>query len=163
MKEIPAKDIMTAPAVSVKRHTPLREVAQLLDKHFFSGLPVVDDEEKVVGVISEKDVRKYTRWVIGSPLKDPAKLLDDEQEAASVGGQRTLDVIESVSSVTAEVVMTCEAITVTEDAPVWEIIRLINKNNINRVPVVDREGKLTGIIARANILQMIENQAESNN
>lgn len=160
MKEIPAREIMTAPAICVKGTAPLKDVAQVLDKHLFSGLPVVDDNEKVVGVISEKDLRKYTRWVIGHPMKDPAKLIDDDQEAASVGGQRTFDLIESVRSVTAHVVMSDRAITVSEDDSVWEIIRLINKHNINRVPVVDPEGRLTGIVARADILKVIEEQAD---
>lgn len=160
MKDILARDIMITNVVSVNRDAPLKEITRLLDKFSFSGLPVVDSEGKVVGIVSERDVLKYTRWVIGQPLKDPSQLLESEEEPAFVGGQRTHDLIKSVRSVKADVVMTDEVIVATEDTSVLDIVRLMNKHNINRVPIVDENGLLKGLIARANILQMIEKQAD---
>jgi CBS domain-containing protein len=122
---------------------------------------VVDEEEKIIGIISERDVLKYTRWVIGQPLRDPAKLLEEENEASYVSGQRGIDVIELIASATAETLMTKEVVTVEEETPILEVVRMMNRNKINRIPVVDDSGRLKGIVTRADILQMIEEWAET--
>lgn len=160
MNDIPARDIMTTKVISVNRNSPLKEITRLLSKYFVSGLPVVDDDGIVVGIISEKDVLKYTRWVIGHPLKDPLQVLEADEEPSSVGSQRTHDLIQSVMSVKAEAVMTDEIITATEETTLLAIVRLMNKHDINRVPIVDEAGTLKGIIARADILHILEKNAD---
>ncbi len=160
MKDIMVKDIMTRPVFSVRNQESLKKVVKLLDQNNFSGLIVVDEEEKVTGVISERDVLKYTRWVVGHPVKDPYKLMDDEAEAAHVSGQRGLDVIEFVATATAETVMTVQVIKIEEDSPALDAVRLMNKHNINRVPVVDSSGKLKGIVTRADVLKEVEKWAK---
>ncbi len=160
MKDIRVKEIMTSPAVSVKLNTTLREVIKVLDRNHISGMPVVDGEGKVAGIISERDVLKYTRWVVGTPLRDPGKLLGKESNAASISGERGVDVIEAVASTTAGVVMTDRVITVDEDAPVLEVVRMMNSYQINRVPVVDQGGILRGLVSRADILRVVEKWAD---
>jgi CBS domain-containing protein len=159
MKNILVKKVMTSPIVTVKHDTTLKELLKILDNNIFSGLPVVDEGERLVGIISEKDIMKYTHWVIGQPLKDPAKILEGNNEAAHVIGQRGIDVIELVASATAETIMTKNVITLEEGACILEAVRLMNKNGINRVPVVDSSGKVKGIVTRADILTMLEEWA----
>jgi len=161
MKDILVKDIMTTPVVTVKSQDSFKKVVKLLDQNDFSGLVVVDEEEKVLGIISERDILKYTRWIVGQPVKDPYKLMDDEIEAAHVSGQRGLDVIEFIASAYAEAVMTPKVIKIEEDAFVLEVIHLMNEKKINRVPVVDRSGKLKGIVTRADIVKAIVKWTET--
>ncbi len=160
MLDVKASKVMTSPVVSVRLDTQLREVLRVLHRHYVSGVPVLDEEEKVVGIISERDVLKYTRWVVGRPLRGPGKLLEDKEEAAHVSGERGVDVIEAVAAVTARQVMTMNPFTVREDTPLLNIVRLMNRRAINRVPVVDSEGKLRGIVSRADIMLILEKWAE---
>ncbi len=156
MKNILVKEVMTSPIVTVRYDTSLKELLNILDNNIFSGLPIVDEGEKLIGIISEKDVMKYTQWVIGQPLKDPVKILEGDIEAAHFTGQRGIDVIELVASATAETIMTKDVISVGEETPVLEVVRLMNSNEVNRVPVVDNSGKVKGIVTRADILKMLE-------
>lgn len=159
MKDIPTKAIMTSPAVSITARASLRQLVRILDRNRFSGLPVVDKDKKVVGVVSEKDLLKYTRSIIGQPLRDPAKLLKQEGESASVTGQRGVDVIEFVASATVKTLMTTDIIVAKEDTPVLDVVRLMNENKVNRIPVVDDAGRLSGIVTRADILRRVEEWA----
>jgi len=161
VKNILVKEMMTSPVVSVKHDMSLKELVKILDDNIFSGLPVIDEKEKIIGIISEKDVMKYTQWIIGQPLKDPVKILEDDNEATYVTGQRGVDVIELVASATAETIMTQEVVIVSEETPVLEIVRLMNRKEINRIPVTDETGKLKGIVTRADILKMLERWADN--
>ena len=161
MKDISVKEVMTFPVISVKRDMSLKELVMILDDNIFSGLPVIDAEEKVIGIISERDVMKYTQWIIGQPLKDPARLLEEDNEATYVTGQRGIDIIELVASATAGTIMTEKVITVKGETSILETVRLMNRKEINRIPVVDDVGKLLGIVTRADILKMLENWADT--
>ncbi|MCL5021889.1 MAG: CBS domain-containing protein [Nitrospirae bacterium] len=137
-----AKDIMTTEVFSVKRTTPIPEVAGLMAAQGISGLPVLGDDGKVAGVISEKDFlacmgaedRKHFMAVVVECLK---------------GGCVALP----IRGKNAEDLMTSPPITVAEDATVTEIANLFGEKNINRVPVTDEEGNLKGIVSRADVIR----------
>ncbi len=119
-----AKDIMNKIVTAAKRKTIGRDLAIKLLSGMYSGLPVVDDKGKVVGVVSEFDLLKA--------IKEGKKL----------------------EQVTAEDIMSKKPICVTENTPVDEIIDLMMKHNIIRVPVV-RNDNLVGVISRCDILSSI--------
>ena len=138
-----AHDIMTRKVFSVKRDTLLKEVAERMAKEKISGIPVLEDDGKVAGIISEKDFLSS----MGSGDKTHfmsfiAECLSGKPCAAS-----------SVLSQKAEDIMTSPAIIVREGATVFEISNIFTQKNINRVPVTDREGKLLGIVSRADIVR----------
>lgn len=162
MKNITAKKIMTSPAVSVSTRTSLRQLIKILDRTRFGGLPVVNKDKKVVGMISEKDVLKYTRCIIGGPVRNPRQLLDKENESARVSGQRGLDVIEFVASATVAALMIPDVVSASETTSVLDVIETMNRRKINRVPVVDAAGKLTGIVTKTDILKMVEKWMKAN-
>lgn len=155
MKIVLAKDVMQTPVVSVTRDTYLKDIIKILDEEVFSGLPVVDAENKVVGIISETDICKYTKQVIGQPLRDHELFLEDETHTSHIGSPRGLDIIEFIATVTAENLMTTTVITVFENTSLKDVVCLMVNNNINRVPVLDAENNLTGIIARYDVLKML--------
>ena len=155
MKNVLAKEVMRTPVASVTHDTYLKEIIKTIDESDFSGVPVVDDDNKVIGIISETDIRKYTRQVIGQPLRDHDLLLEDESNTSYVGSQRGVDIIEFIATVTAQNLMTATVIAVTESTTIKDIVKLIVENHINRVPVIDEENKLIGIIARHDVLNIL--------
>ena len=119
-----AKDIMNKIVTAAKKNTIGRDLAIKLLSGMYSGLPVVDDKGKVVGVVSEFDLLKAIR---------DGKALEQ---------------------VKAEDIMSKNPICVSENTPVEEIIDLMMKHNIIRVPVV-RNDNLVGVISRCDILSSI--------
>jgi CBS domain-containing protein len=138
-----AKDIMTTEVVTVSPSTPVRDIAGKMTDHRISGVPVVDAEGHVVGIVSEGDLmrrpesgtqRRASWWL--SLLAGPE---EKAREYVKTHGVR------------AEDVMSRDVITVSEDALLEDIAAILEKNAIKRVPVL-REGALVGIVSRANLL-----------
>ncbi|MDR4508985.1 MAG: CBS domain-containing protein [Candidatus Brocadiaceae bacterium] len=123
-KELVAKDIMNKTLVAAKREATGRHLAEKLLLGKYSGMPVVDSANSIIGVISEFDLLKAI---------DDGKPLD---------------------KVTAEEIMTKKYITVTEGTTVEDVIHVMTKNNIMRVPVV-RNNVPVGIISRCDILRCV--------
>lgn len=141
-RSIRARDIMTGKPVSVKRETPLRDVAKLMAERGVAGVPVTEDDGRVAGVISEKD---FLSRMGGGDTQSFMAIV-----AQCLKGKGCVAL--PIRAKKAEDIMTTPAVTVNEDATVLDIAALFKKKNINRVPVVDREGRLTGIVSRADIV-----------
>ena len=139
---VKAADIMNPDVVHVKPETPLKEVAEIMGRHSISGVPVVDEGRKVVGVISEKDflsrmgMQKNITFM-GVVAKC---LLGDGCMAVDIRGKSAGDI------------MTAPAITVYEDASIMEIDSLMLKHRVNRILVLDQKDKLIGIVTRTDLL-----------
>ncbi|MDP2158031.1 MAG: CBS domain-containing protein [Nitrospirota bacterium] len=149
-RSVKAADIMSRAVYFVRTHTPLRDVAEIMAEKKISGVPVLDNAESVVGIISEKD------FLVHMGSSDTAHVMGII--SACLEGKGCLAA--PIRSKKASDIMASPAITVHEESSAFEIIDLFNNKNINRVPVVDRSGKLTGIVSRADILraQMIKGQ-----
>ena len=142
-----AIDIMTPKVVSVGPDAEVRDIAQLLLKHRISAVPVVDDEHRVVGIVSEGDLMRR--------VKDDSEHGHSWRLTLFSGGKDAGDYVKSHGRKAHEV-MTPNPLTVEENTPLHTIARLLEKHHIKRVPVV-REGRLVGIVSRANLLQGIAN------
>ena len=144
-----ARDVMTAPVLTVKSDSSVRDVAQLFVKHRISGAPVVDDQGHLVGMISEGDLMRRTElkserqrsWWLG--------LLVDESAVAN-------EYVKANSQKTSDV-MAHPVMTVTPETPVADIAALFEKHGIKRVPVIENGG-LVGLVSRANLVQAIASQ-----
>jgi len=153
-----AYDVMTAPVITVTVDTPLKRAAEILDENSFSGVPVVDDEGKLVGVLSETDILRYTQQIIGQPLRDPHRVFTKSQEILHIDiTHRGVEVMELVANTTVETLMTVDLYTVTEDTSFAEVARLMHEHNINRIPVVGEDKLLLGIVTRADIISALVN------
>lgn len=144
-----AIDIMTPKVVSVGPDAEVREIAQLLLKHRISAVPVVDGEHRVIGIVSEGDLMRR--------VKDDSDQRHSWWLSLFAGGKDAGDYVKSHGRKAHEV-MTPDPLTVEENTPLHSIARMLEKHHIKRVPVV-REGKLVGIVSRANLLQGIANAA----
>lgn len=151
-----AKDVMNSPVITVKADTPLKKAAEILDENSFSGVPVVDDEDVVIGILSERDILRYTQQIIGQPLRDPHRVFTKSKEVLHVDiTHRGVEVIELVASTNVETLMTMDVISVTKNTPLREVVSLMRENEINRVPVVDEDSKIQGIITRADLITVM--------
>ncbi len=138
-------DVMTRQVVSVGPEAPLKEVARLMVEHMVSGIPVVEADGKVVGVVSEADFlvkERGTRAVRRRPL---AWLLGESRATRAA--------LAKVTAVAARDAMTAPAITISADRPVREAADLMVERRVNRLPVVDAAGVLVGIVTRADIVR----------
>lgn len=136
------RDAMTDAArlVTVSPEMTLKEVAELMLERRVSGVPVVDADGHVVGVISEADViRGETGGTGGQGMIARARAIAD---AVALSIPRT-----------AAEAMTSPAVTITPDKTVMEAAHQIAERGVNRLPVVDEAGKLVGIIARADVVR----------
>ncbi len=138
-----AIDVMTTDVVSVKPETSVREIAELLLSKRISGVPVVDAEGRVVGVVSEGDLMRRLEDDDGSDgswwLARLASAGGGPEDYVKAHGRHARDV------------MTRNVVEVSKDAPVAEIARILEQRRIKRVPVTD-SGRLVGIVSRANLL-----------
>jgi CBS domain-containing protein len=134
-----AKDVMTVNVISVSEEAPVHEIVRLLLKYRISAVPVVDGARNVVGIVTEGDL---LRPEATSPQR-PRWL-----EALFAGPMAGFD---SARGRTAGAVMTRNVVTVDEDTPLNQIAEQLERHRIKRVPVL-KDGKLTGIVSRANLL-----------
>jgi len=134
---------MTTQVVTVKPHTTVSEIAKRLINRRISAVPVVDSAGRVRGIVSEGDLMRRKESETERRVSWWLTLMASPEEQAHdftmSHGQH------------AEDVMSRKVITVTEDTPLEEIAATLEKHRIKRVPVV-RDGKLVGIVSRANLL-----------
>ena len=144
-----SREIMSRDVAAVQADTPLKEVAALMAGRGVSGVPVVEAGDRVVGVISEKDfLRAMSAGGLTSFMGVVAQCLQ-EKGCKALGIRRGI----------AADLMSAPAVTVGEETPVLEIINLFKEKGINRVPVVDSQGRLTGIVSRGDLLNLEPRQA----
>jgi CBS domain-containing protein len=145
-----AHQIMTRPVISVTPETTIADAANTMLQKHVSGLPVVDAAGKLVGIISEGDFIR--RSEIGTQRKRGRFL-----KFILGPGQQAADFVREHGRKIAEI-MTPEPLTIGEDTPLEEIVRLMEKNNVKRLPVT-RGDKIVGIVSRANLLQAVASLA----
>jgi CBS domain-containing protein len=139
--------VMTDEVVTARYGTPLKEVARLLGEHRIGGVPVIDDDEKVIGVLSGTDLVNRQAAGLGRPpgvLRGRLGWL-----FPSVRGARA-----RAAARTAGALMSAPAITVKADVGVAEAARTMAERGIERLPVVDEEDRLVGIVSRRDLLQV---------
>lgn len=136
----PVGEVMNKDVITVGKGTGLDEVSRLLSEHRISGLPVVDDAGRVVGVISEADLICMARDS-GHSFRDVLKHMLGEPLHEHRAGNRVEDIMSS------------PAITTTPTADIRAAARVMTERRIKRLPVVDDEGRLVGIISRADIVR----------
>ncbi len=138
-----AAEIMTTDVVAVHPDTPVAEVAAAMGRRGVSGVPVVDAENKVVGVISEKD------FLARMGVKEPLNFMSLVASCLKTKGCVALPMKRALAGD----IMSAPAITVTPDTPVRDIAALLTQEGINRAPVTDPAGRLLGLVSRGDIIQ----------
>ena len=145
-----AHQIMTRPVISVTPDTMIAEAANTMLQRHVSGLPVVDPTGKLVGIISEGDFLR--RGEIGTQRRRGRFL-----KFILGPGKEATDFVHENGRKIAEI-MTPEPLTISEDTGLQEIVELMEKNHVKRLPVM-RGDQLVGIVSRANLLQAVASLA----
>jgi CBS domain-containing protein len=152
MSDLTARDVMTKDVQTVRADTPLLEVAELLADRHISGVPVVDEEQHVIGILSESDLideHKREARIPRTALYGVFPLPDDVLREAARQGKM----------LQASDLMTRKVVTATEDTPVHALADLTVQRRVNRIPIL-RDGRLVGIICRSDLVQMLARRQE---
>jgi len=146
------KDLMTKNVITVLQSMNVRDAAEMLFKMGISGLPVINDQKKLVGMITEKDI-------IGMALpKYVEKLGSLAYTFDMVPFAKTLA---EADKVLVKEIMRKDVITATVGTSVPEVARIMIVKRIRRIPILDQEGRLVGIIARHDIVKEIFKEADA--
>jgi CBS domain-containing protein len=134
-------DLMTSRVVAVTKNAPFKDIAASLARYRVSAFPVVDNDGKVIGVVSESDLlcKEALIAAMGGLAARPGPYRDDFARAAAV---------------TAADLMRTPPVTITPGEPVTSAARLMYQCGVKRLPVVSEDGHLAGIISRADVLSV---------
>jgi CBS domain-containing protein len=136
------KDLMTTPVVTVGPATPFKELVARLTEHRVSALPVVNDAGLVLGVVSEADL------LLKEEFPDP------DADLPLLWTKRRRAEHDKAAAAVARDLMTVAVVSIAPDATAAEAARRLHTANVKRLPVVDRQGRLLGIISRADLLKV---------
>jgi len=145
-----AQDLMTRTVITVEPATSLRELAKIFLSNDISGVPVVDQDKKVIGIATESDLifhSKRLKVPAVLPILDSFIFLDSpekmEKELRKIGAATVKDIYSS------------PAITITPETPLDEIASLMTDKKIHSLPVVDEDDKMIGIVGKKDIIRTI--------
>ncbi len=143
-----AKEIMSKDVVTVYETNTIEEVARIFIDKKISGVPVVDSQKKIVGIISEGDL------VFQQKKLNPPVFLSFFDGVIQVGKSAFFDEIKKISAFLVKDLMTKEDLIIAhEDADLSDVASLLIENKINRIPIVDDENKVVGIVTRYDIIK----------
>lgn len=140
-----AVDIMTKGVISVTPDTPVEEIGSILVKYRISGVPVVDENNRVIGVVSESDI--IFREVYEEPdLFDRVAniILPEQYRLQKKKGSYAIDI------------MTSPPITAHKDTPLRELVQTITERRIKRIIIINEKGEPVGVVSRIDLVKAIE-------
>ncbi|MGW0771173.1 CBS domain-containing protein [Streptomyces sp. NPDC002676] len=137
------RDVMDVPATSLRDDLPYREIARLLAREQVGAVPVVDAEDRVVGVVSESDLLAKVAFEASGHRPGRVGRLRERRLHGKARGETAADL------------MTSPAITVLPGATVAEAAWLAALSRLKRIPVTDHEGRLVGVVGRDALLQAL--------
>jgi CBS domain-containing protein len=141
--EMHVQDVMTSDVLSIQKYESIMHVAQILSERNISGLPVVDKKNHVIGIITEADILSIMGIRKENTFKDLLKHLLGEPLPECKMGDFVGDI------------MTSPVATTKPQANIAEVVRIMDDKSIRRLPVVDHNNVLLGIISRADILKAV--------
>jgi CBS domain-containing protein len=133
--------VMTTKVITATPATPFRELVELLEHNRISALPVIDQQRRVVGIVSEADLLIKQAYPHG------------DRDAGTLQALRHPHQFGKAEATSASQVMTSKVVTVPVGTPVAAAARLMIRLGIKRLPVVDDQGRLAGIATRADLLK----------
>jgi len=148
MAELTARDIMTENVVTINKDSSIEDLSEVLLKNKISGVPVIDGDGKIAGIVTEADI-----IVQDTDLHFPRyfKLLDGIIYLDSLN--RFRDNLKKHLATKVQDIMVKKVRTISPDTTITDIAELMLKLKINRLPVVDEDSNILGIVTRADIVR----------
>lgn len=143
-------DIMTTDVQSAKLDTSVLEVARLLFEHQFTGVPVVDNEGKIQGIITEYDLLSR-----GDHIHIPTYVEMFSQLKKAGKAEKLKKEMKEIASLTARDLMTADVVSITPDTSITVVAELFVEKHINPIPVVDDENHMVGIVSRSDVVRSV--------
>ena len=145
-----AQDLMTTEVITVSSDTPISDVARIFTEQHISGVPVVDDKQRIIGIVTASDLifqnKRYTVPPVITIL-DSFFFLDSpekmERELKKIAGATVADVCSAPVT------------TIKPDTPLDEIATLMTEKKIHTLPVVDATGTMVGIVGKKDIIRTV--------
>jgi len=134
------KDVMSTHVVAVRQDATFKEMAARLREHRVSAFPVLDGDNKVIGIVSEADL--LTKEALEGELPSVYRTVTRHRETVKA------------AALTAAALMTRPAVTIGPDEPVTHAARLMYSRRVKRLPVTAEDGTLIGIVSRADVLSV---------
>jgi CBS domain-containing membrane protein len=150
-KRIPVSLVMTRDVITVKRDMSLKDLARLLTEKGISGVPVVDDLNRVIGIVTEADIIFQTGQKRSRGLREFLRELIGEPHPKDTRGP--------LSELRVEDIMSTPVITATPDMDIRDVAVILAEKRIKRMPVVDSDGRLIGIISRQDIVRAVSHES----
>ncbi len=151
-----AKDVMTADVITVSPETGILEAVKLMLDNRINGLPVMDDQDRLVGIICQSDLIAQQKSI---PLPSLFSLLD---AFIPLSSSKHLDEeVQKIAAITVDQAMTRDPVTVTPETGLEEIAGLMTDKKFHTLPVMD-EGELVGVIGKEDILRTLAPATETN-
>ncbi len=142
-----AKDIMTRDVITIRPEIDLKEAATVFVEHNISGAPVVDRNNRLVGILTEGDLVKQQK-----PLQKPLYLMFLDS-AFPINYKNMKSEVEALTATTVSELMTPYPLTLPEYADISEVAQLMLTKQENRIPIVNEEEELLGIVTRQDIIR----------
>jgi CBS domain-containing protein len=136
------KDVMSTHVVAVRKFASYKEIAARLHELRVSAFPVIDDDNKVIGVVSEADL--LTKEALEGDVPSALRSMVHQNERSKV------------TAVTAADLMTRPPVTIGPDEPVTHAARLMYSQRVKRLPVTTEDGTLIGIVTRSDVLSVYD-------
>ncbi|WP_199838425.1 CBS domain-containing protein [Streptomyces scabiei] len=133
-------DVMSLPAVAVRRDTPFKDIVRAMTDRQVSAVPVVEGDGRVVGVVSEADLLPKEEF--------------RDRDLTRAEQLRRMSDLAKAGAVTAEEVMSAPAIVAHPDVTLAQAARIMAVNRVKRLPVIDDEGRLLGVVSRGDLLKV---------
>lgn len=143
-----ARDIMTRPVITAQEDSTLEQIARTMMEHRIGGVPIVDSDGRLCGIVTESDFTEKERFVPFSTFRAP-QLFGDWFSPEGID-----KVYRSARQIAARDVMTRSVATAVENASIHEIMTLMVRYDVNRIPIL-RDGRPVGIVARRDLLKMM--------
>jgi CBS-domain-containing membrane protein len=135
------RDVMASGVVVIRDGTPFKEIVRRMQEHRVGALPVLDADERLVGIVSEGDLI----------LKEDA--VPEGEGRLPEGRHRRMDRQKAAGLIASEL-MTAPVVTISPDASLGDAARLMHRNSVKRLVVTDRGGGILGVVCRADLLKV---------
>ncbi len=145
-----AKDIMTRDVMSLSFESSVKEALDLLREKEISGLPVVDKEGKFLGMLTEKEILSR---ILPSYISKVGRFIYEENPKS------TRKKLSEIVNLNVSQLMRKEATTTTEDVTLCEVAHIMLTHKSRRIPVLDKSGKMVGIVTRGDVLSAFMKEA----
>jgi len=140
-----AKDFMTKDVITIKPDVTVEELARLLIKHKISGVPVVNDENQLIGIVTENDLISQNKRL---HIPTVIRLFD---AFVVLGSSKIKEEIKKMTATTVGEICTKKVVTITEETPLQEVATIMSEKKIHLLPVL-RNKVVVGIVGKADLV-----------